>query len=195
GDRGLFLIDVGAARGIHPRWRPFEKVLRTVGFEPNAVEFKKLKQSPTESWINAAVGGRDDGRTLHLTGCSEYSSLLYPNKKLIQQLEWYDDFNGISDVELECTTLDNAVAHLGPHFLKLDTQGSEHEILRGAEKILNKDLVAIEVEVVFCELYENEPHFGDVDRVIRANGFYQQDLANLLFVKPRGMSGIGGPKG
>jgi FkbM family methyltransferase len=194
----LFLVDVGAAEGIQPRWLPFAPLIKGVGFEPNPVEFEKLKSSADVHWVNAAVAGSDGPRTIHLTRIYNNSSLLVPNLELIEQLEWSDHadcFDIVSNVEVNCVTLDHAAAHLHPCFLKLDTQGSEREILLASQQILDEDLVMIEVEVAFSELYESQPQFCDIDRLIRAHGFYLQDLANLLFIKPRGLGGVGGPKG
>jgi FkbM family methyltransferase len=194
----LFLVDVGAAEGIHRRWLPFAPLIKAVGFEPNRVEFEKLKSSADVHWVNAAVAGSDGPRIIHLTRIYNNSSLLVPNLELIKQLEWSDHsdyFEIVSNVEVNCVTLDRAVAHLHPCFLKLDTQGSEHEILLTSQQLLDDDLVMIEVEVAFSELYQSQPQFSDIDRLIRAHGFYVQDLANLLFIKPRGLGGVGGPKG
>jgi FkbM family methyltransferase len=191
----LLLVDVGAAEGIQRRWVPFAPIIKTIGFEPNRVEFEKLKSSSAGDWINAAIAGTEGQRTVHLTRRYNNSSLLLPNHDLIEQLEWSNDFDVVSDVKIDCVTLDHALAGVHASFLKLDTQGSEHEILLGSQKILSGDVVAVEIEVSFCELYQHQAQFADIDRLIRQHGFYLQDLANLLFVKPRGMTGLGGPKG
>jgi FkbM family methyltransferase len=90
-----------------------------------------------------------------------------------------------------------------PHLLKLDVQGFELEVLRGADSVL-KSLDAALIEVSFQELYEGQPFAHDIVRHMAANGFrvfdictYSQDRAtelmqsDLLFVRrdwpaPRG---------
>ena len=191
------LVDVGASRGIHPRWAQFGEFLNVVGFEPNPEEFRKLPASPKFRWVQAAVAGQKGRRTLYLTRRFNNSSLFLPNKSLIEELEWGDGFDVVREEQIDCVSLDEALSEDGiqTDFLKLDTQGSELEILRGGSRLLDSELVQIEVEVEFCPLYENQPLFADVDAELRSRGFYLHDMANHLFVKPRGMRGIGGPKG
>ncbi len=59
-----------------------------------------------------------------------------------------------------------------PHcdFLSLDTQGSELDILIGAEVTLQK-CVGLQLEVAFTEVYEGQPLFGDIDAFLRSKGF------------------------
>nr|WP_244567251.1 FkbM family methyltransferase [Escherichia coli] len=46
--------------------------------------------------------------------------------------------------------------------LKIDTQGSELNILVGGEQVLNNTL-CIQLEVSFIPLYEGQPSFGEID--------------------------------
>ena len=55
-------------------------------------------------------------------------------------------------------------------FLSLDTQGSELDILIGAEVTLQK-CVGLQLEVAFAEVYEGQPLFSDVDAFLRSKGF------------------------
>jgi hypothetical protein len=64
------------------------------------------------------------------------------------------------------------------HAIKLDTQGSELDILRGAEKALRGCIFVI-VEAEFNPLYEGQPLFCDVDRFLRDRGFSLWRLGNL----------------
>jgi hypothetical protein len=63
--------------------------------------------------------------------------------------------------------------------LKLDTQGSELGVLRGARRRL-RTARALEVEVEFNPIYQGQPLFGDVDRFLRRRGFLLWRLGNLV---------------
>lgn len=65
---------------------------------------------------------------------------------------------------------------------KLDTQGSELDVLRGASKVLETVSWVI-VEVEFVPLYEFQPLFADVDMFLRSKGF---EFWNLMDVNYRG---------
>jgi len=197
GGRAATLVDVGAAAGADARWGPFRQLIQVVGFEPQAEEFAKLQQSPGQRWIQAALAGSRGRRTLHLTRYWSNCSLLRPNPVVLQQLEWGNDHEVIEERPLDCVTLDECLRAEGvrPDFLKVDTQGTELEILTGARSALEQAVQVVEVEVEFTPLYQAQPLFADVDQFLRAAGFQLQDLGNFLYVKPRGMAGVGGVKG
>lgn len=58
-----------------------------------------------------------------------------------------------------------------PDILTLDTQGSELEILEGAEASLKARTLAIICEVEFVELYKGQKLFGDACKTLDALGF------------------------
>jgi FkbM family methyltransferase len=66
----------------------------------------------------------------------------------------------------------------GVDAIKLDTQGSELDILKAATQIL-KTVSLIDIEVEFNELYEEQPLFGDVDCFLRSQGFVLWRVNNL----------------
>ena len=66
-------------------------------------------------------------------------------------------------------------------FIKLDTQGSELDILHGAAETLGRGVLGIEVEVEFVEMYLGQPLFRDVDRHLNSMGFELIDLCNILY--------------
>ena len=51
-------------------------------------------------------------------------------------------------------------------FIKLDTQGSELDILHGAGSLLD-NCSGLQLEVMFSPLYEGQPLFADVDAYLR----------------------------
>jgi len=54
--------------------------------------------------------------------------------------------------------------------LKIDVQGSELSVFRGGRQKL-RDTVAVQAEVSFVPLYENQPTFGDIDQELRHQSF------------------------
>lgn len=196
------LIDIGAAGGAHKRWSYFSDSLRVVGFEPDEKEFVKLKNSDREIWFNIALSDAKGTRTLHITKSQTNTSFLMPNQELLKQLQWspnepVTDHDILKDVDVECDALDSILGskNVRPDYMKLDTQGSELEILKGADRVLLGDLLITEIEVEFAPLYKDQPLFADIDVFMRERGFILQDLGNFLYMKPRGLAGIGGAKG
>jgi len=61
-------------------------------------------------------------------------------------------------------------------FLELDTQGTELEILKGADRFLASSVVGLQTEVEFSSLYDAQPLFAAVDEYLRGFGFMLFDL-------------------
>ena len=69
-------------------------------------------------------------------------------------------------------------------FLKLDTQGSELDILHGADRILRTHVLGVQVEVEFAPMYIGQPLFADVDTFLRGFGFVLFDLSRYRVRRP-----------
>lgn len=80
-----------------------------------------------------------------------------------------------------------------PDFLSLDTQGTEFEILKGAEDTIRRGVVAFSSEVEFRPMYKGQKLFSSILDFAVANGFefagftYLQDVASVRL--PVGMRG------
>ena len=55
-------------------------------------------------------------------------------------------------------------------FVKLDTQGSEYEILQGASRVLSERCVAVFCEVEFFHVYRDQKTLADVTCLLREHG-------------------------
>jgi FkbM family methyltransferase len=158
--------------------------LNVIGFEPQPAECGKLNALalPGRRYLPYAVAnGRR--RSFYVTNTGMTSSLLRPNLKFAQL------FNNLAELMqvvatplVDTVRLDDVVEirAQGCDLLKLDTQGSEAEILAHASETLKRCLI-IQTEVEFVPLYEDQPLFADVDQLLRGHGF--------MFHRFLGMSG------
>jgi len=83
------------------------------------------------------------------------------------------DAEKVRPLTVEVARLDELVpidALAGPALLKLDVQGYEREVLAGAQRILSQ-IDYVVVEVAFAELYEDQPLFDEVHRLLRDGGY------------------------
>jgi FkbM family methyltransferase len=127
-----------------------------------------------------ALAGPEGRVPLHLLAVPTNHSLLPPNEAFTRRYAM-EKFAKVGEIEVSATTLDQVVFgsdDAAPHaalpwgeFIKLDTQGSEYDILTGAERTLRENTLAVFCEVEFCELYQDQKLFSDVERFLRERGF------------------------
>jgi hypothetical protein len=72
--------------------------------------------------------------------------------------------------------LDSLFAGCEVHFLKLDVEGAEYELLKGARSQLHTNVLGVRSEVLFAPVYQGAPLFGELHRMMLDNGF---ELLNL----------------
>jgi hypothetical protein len=53
-----------------------------------------------------------------------------------------------------------------------DVQGADLDVLQGCGQILQRSILAIEIEVEFAQMYKNQPLFSDVDQFLTPLGFH-----------------------
>ena len=187
-DYPFTLIDVGAGGGINRRrWGRFRN-LTVIGFEPDEREFTKLKNSERHRWFQVALYGSEGVFDLNVTRYQTNTSLLEPNLELIQKMNVpLSDFDILRKVPVQCRTLDALCREysLVPHVIKLDTQGTEVDILKGGEKCLRRSIFAVEAEVEFLPFYKNQALFSDVHNYLSGLGFQLMDYLNPVRIRGR----------
>ncbi len=180
------IADVGANPVNEP---PYTGLLgaggcEVIGFEPDERAFRALEatKSDLETYFPHAVGNgttkepeifRNEGMT----------SLLEPDEAAIRVLGRPRWAQITARRRLDTVTLD-AVPGLGDiDLLKIDIQGGEVDVFRGAKSVLG-GAVAVITEVRFFPLYVDEPMLGGVDQELRSQGF---QLHKFMFEKARAL--------
>ncbi len=183
------VVDVGAmALGPTQYDRLLEHgIAEVLGFEPQPVECERLNQmaKPGCRYLPHAVGDGSTG-TFHLARAVYTSSLLPPNLPIVDRFHVRAaEITVLGDLmrvarEWPVTTrrLDDIPEAKGTDYLKLDIQGAELDVLRGATEVL-KDVLVVETEVEFVPIYEGQPLFADIDVALRAAGFVFHRFTDL----------------
>mmetsp|Transcript_73189 Transcript_73189/g.196426 ORF Transcript_73189/g.196426 Transcript_73189/m.196426 type:complete len:293 (+) Transcript_73189:1-879(+) len=193
------VVDVGAMLldEADDVWRPLVRrglCESVVGFEPNPEECDRANARLARAGPAPAGGGAaafrclpwalGDGSRGQFRRCSAAmtSSMLEPNASLMRRFMQLGEVTQVvqrSDVTTR--RLDDLLAEMPGgrvDFLKLDVQGYELAVLKGAERAL-RDVLVVHTEVEFVELYENQPLFAEVDQFMRKAGFVFHRFATL----------------
>jgi FkbM family methyltransferase len=101
---------------------------------------------------------------------------------LLREVEKGTDVNGVPRT-VRAVTIDGLTEETGaagPYLLKVDVQGAELEVLRGAEAMLRQTEYVI-LEVSFFRFFEGGPEFFDVITYMKSNGFVVYDIMALQY--------------
>lgn len=111
-------------------------------------------------------------KTLYLaTEASGMTSLLKPDLTALKFFNGFEHFGKIHKTEqIQTKRLDDVAGIHAIDMLKMDIQGSELSVLNNGLNTL-KDCLAIQLEISYICLYENQPTFGEIDIWMRRNGF------------------------
>ena len=178
-------LNVGLVLDVGGHVGEFTELLRAevgykssvISFEPDPISYRILAEaaSSDESWstIELALGTGNGTSYLHRFDRSNLNSLRPPNEHLFELLE---------TVEVETTAvavrrLDNWLPDYFESwdvdrriFLKIDAQGSDIEVVRGAEGIL-EFVVAIQLEVSVRPIYDGAEPWLDVISEMESLGY------------------------
>jgi FkbM family methyltransferase len=172
------VLDVGAHvgnTGLLLRAQGFRGEL--VSFEPVASSFQTLSQHAArdERWQahRLALGRRSEARTMAVNVASDLTSFRTPSRYGLSVFS--DDLEVEREERVDVRRLDEIFSDVvdTPHpraFLKIDTQGSELEVLEGATGCLDR-IVGLQVELSVRALYEDVPTFLEAIPVIQRLGF------------------------
>ncbi len=166
------IFDVGAARG---EWARFAHSLwpaaRIIGVEPNERNVPLLDQ------LKRDVPQFDYRR-----------SFLGPERKVVKYVERdtqtslldEEGISGAANAEAPMTTLDDLADEVGiaPQLLKMDVQGFELEVLKGAARSL-RGVEVVLMEVSFIRFGPHMPIAHEVIAFMAEQGFVMYDVAGI----------------
>ena len=195
----ITIVDGGASGGIMPLWKLHRRHLFVIGFEPDARAFDALnrQQNRLVKYFNFGLHQQRNEIPFYLTRKQENSSCYRPNRELLDRFPKPNRFDVIEETSLKCRSLDDFLHEENlsdVDFVKLDTQGSELNILRGAATILEQSVFGLEIEVCFSELYQDAPLFSNIDLFVRQFGFDLIDLRTVSWKRTVGAN-VGNSKG
>lgn len=177
---GIFLVDVGAAGQMQPRWAAVAEHVHFIGFEPDQrspVASEDASRCASFSVYPSALGPNRSQETLYLCRTPQVSSTLVPNEEFLDRFPNPQRFDVVDETRIDVRSVDQ-FRLARADFLKVDVQGGELGVLSGASALLEEAL-GIEVEVEFTELYRGQPLFGAVSELLAKRGLDFMDFTNL----------------
>lgn len=169
------ILDVGAnigqyAESILNNWQ-----CNIISFEPMQKEFLLTREKSVKfkNWVvyNYGLGDKNEEVNINISQNSYSSSLLPLNDETIK---YAADIAYVDSEKVKLNRLDEIWDELNINdqniLLKIDAQGYEYNILKGAEKIMNK-IWGLQLEMSIVQLYKNEVIFEDMYAYVKNLGF------------------------
>jgi FkbM family methyltransferase len=175
-DRRIVVADVGCRWGFAEDFLPDAESYTIYGFDPDHEECKRLDARYASSEIKAipvALGSENAEKELYLTVNPACSSLYQPDPSLNSSHAAFHCQIETGKTTIHVRRLDdwakeNHVEVID--YLKIDTQGSDLDVLSGAGDLLPQ-IRCIQAEVMFNPMYLGQPLFADIDTFLRSMGF------------------------
>lgn len=162
--RSDLILDVGANVGqSYDRFRCLGYRGHIISYEPNLPSFRALRRHPGHHWrrcrlaLSSSPGVRQFYRAIHFP-TSQLNSFQYAS---------YLDTEA---VPVRTRRLDSMKFSSDRIFLKINTEGHDLEVFRGAEGLLNR-IRYVMMEVAVVARYEGEPEFAAVVAELAGAGF------------------------
>ncbi|GAB4171802.1 MAG: FkbM family methyltransferase [Coleofasciculaceae cyanobacterium] len=171
------IIDVGAASGTPALYEVFP-------------EARHILIEPLEEYIphlNTLVGKLEQAEYIIAAATATPGNVIinvHPDLvgSSLYKEEEDSDVNGVERT-IPGMTLDNICSERRteePYLIKIDTQGSELEVLKGAQTVL-KDTELVILEVSFFEFFKGGPQIYDCMTFMKEQGFVAYDIFDLQY--------------
>lgn len=153
---------------------------RVTGFEPQAEALAMLnkRKGDLEAYLPNVIADGNPA-TLRICQASGMTSLLRPAPKMLAYFHGFAEWGAVVDeISVATTRLDDVIAEDTLDFLKIDIQGGELTAIKNGRHCL-AHAVAVQVEVSFWPLYQEQPTFAEIDQALREFGFIPHTFAGI----------------
>jgi FkbM family methyltransferase len=153
---------------------------RVTGFEPQAEALAMLneRKSELETYLPNVIADGNPA-TLRICRAPGMTSLYRPAPKMLAYFSGFPEWGTVvKELSVPTTRLDDVIAEDALDFLKIDIQGGELTAIKNGPHCL-AHAIAVQAEVSFVPLYEEQPTFAEVDQALRELGFIPHTFAGI----------------
>ena len=182
----IIIAHIGGRSGSigFPENKHFEHEIQNIIFEADEDCLDQIKEiHPNSKTLNFFIGKNNEKINFNINYCPYTSSSYELNSKFENSYHKYVNntdyvykyvMQSQKKIDLVSRSLDS-LSDEGiidaPHFLSIDTQGSEYDILESSKNIIKNNVLAINCEINFSELYLNTKLFDEIHSFLIREGY------------------------
>lgn len=169
------IVDVGARYGIHPNFLDLKDIANFFLFEIDKEECQRLKKKYNKNKnikiFNQGIFSKKTILDFYIRNHNALNSLYNINKFFFKENHYKKkEFEKKKIINIKVDSLDSFFKKK-IHILKLDVEGAELEVLKGAKNQLEKNCIGIRSEVTFSPVYKNAPLFSEINDFLLKKNF------------------------
>ncbi len=192
-NKNFTLLDIGAANGVSGRWNIISEKINKILVEPHKQSAEKLKKQGIKV-LESVLHNDKTKIKFYNTRKPECSSFFKPNFDHLKKFLDKERFEIISEDIFDAKSLDSEIVNFAPpNFIKIDTEGSELEILKGSSKTLS-NVFGLEVECSFNQLRVDQPLFEEIKIYLEKLDFIFIDFVSMIRWEKDNFSFFGQPQ-
>lgn len=186
------VADIGARYGMHPSWNGFSAPMQYIAFEPDAEEAERLRgiysKTPIFSYevMENALDKEEGVRDFHLLRHRGLSSFLKPDltSECFRHLKpGQAEIDRIVPIKTE--RLDVVLKGVKTDFIKVDTEGTEQDVIEGCEGLLKTGVLGVRSSCNFQPCFHGQRLFSESHDYLLARGFVLLNLDYRGYGYPR----------
>jgi FkbM family methyltransferase len=179
------LVDVGASGGIDRYWEVFGDSLQAFGFDGLVKEVERLNAAgrPGQRYFPYLVGDKSYEAPGGVPDSDPFPRTTAVRAAEITRCDYartYLDQTGSGERATEMIELDDYFGKQQPadiDFIKVDTDGSDFQVLTGARELLSRGVLGLGVECQFHgKVHDQSNTFRNIDRLATGHGFSLFDI-------------------
>ena len=178
----LCVVDVGARGGFEKHWSIYKNQVDLIGFEldrEECIRLNKLEKNTHRTYYPIALHEKKGKKKFYIQPHLASSSFYKSDKRFLERFPASKGMIPTRAVMIPTVGLDSFIKEhsiKGLDFIKLDVEGAELDIFKGATGALKNSILGLSAEAVFFPWRHNIPTFTDIDIFLKPYGFVLFDL-------------------
>jgi FkbM family methyltransferase len=178
----FILVDVGATGGMDGNWHEIKDFCHYITFDPDPRAQIINSFAKHSNYTSALWSEIRENLFFYLTKNPAASTLYKLNQEILSSFLNSECHKTTKISPIKTNSIDNLIK-ASFDFIKIDAEGADLEILKGANKLLKDSCLGIEVEVSFINRHLKAPLFSDIDIYLRNLDFFLIDLKTEKWIK------------